>query len=241
MLQHPYSIFSFTIKSYHSDQNGKLTLPALFHFLQECAWDNARLNNFGYEFLKTENAFWVLSRVLVQMDKYPQWKDEIEIKTWPKGADGFFALRDFEIYCNGDLVGRATTSWLILDSESRRPRKLENFNFIHENFLKEEAIDRKLEKIVFSGELTELEKRKVYHSDLDVNKHVNNSTYVRWIMDSYFSNINNELVTELEINFISELCFNDEFTIHKLESDKNQIFVLKNLNDKEVCKSRIRS
>lgn len=109
MLKHPSGNYNFSIRSYHSDQNGKLTLPALFHFLQECAWDNARLNGFGYEFLKKENAFWVLSRVLVQMDEYPEWKDEIEIKTWPKGADGFFALRDFEIYCKGKIVGRATT------------------------------------------------------------------------------------------------------------------------------------
>ncbi len=52
MLKHPSGNYNFSIKSYHSDQNGKLTLPALFHFLQECAWDNARLNDFGYEFLK---------------------------------------------------------------------------------------------------------------------------------------------------------------------------------------------
>lgn len=239
MLNHPYSIFRFTIKSYHSDQDGKLTLPALFHFLQECAWDNARLNNFGYEFLKTENAFWVLSRVLVQMDKYPQWKDEIEIKTWPKGADGFFALRDFEIYLKGEVIGRVTSSWLILDSDSRRPRKLENFNFIHENFLKESAVDQKLEKIVFSGELNELGKRKVYQSDLDVNKHVNNATYVRWIMDSCYSDNNKIGISVFEINFLTELYLNDEFTIHSIDFEEERFFVLKNLSDKEVCRARI--
>lgn len=239
MLKYPYSIFSFNVKSYHTDQNGKLTLQALFHLLQECAWDNARLNNFGFEFLKAENAFWVLSRVLVQMNKYPEWKDEIEIKTWPKGADGFFAIRDFEIYCKGELVGKATSFWLILDSKSRRPRKLENFNFIHENFVQESAIDHKLEKIVFNGQLNELESRKVYNSDLDVNKHVNNATYVRWIMDSYFSDVNNKPISSFEINFISELALNEEFTIHKLDTETQQFFVLKNIHNKEVCRAHI--
>lgn len=241
MLKNPFSIFSFDVKSYHSDQNGKLTLPALFHFLQECAWDNARLNDFGFEYLMSENAIWVLSRVLVQMDKYPEWKDEIEIRTWPKGADGFFALRDFEISLKGEIIGRVTSMWLILDVEKRRPRKLENFNFIHENFLLESAIDRKLQKIVFKGELIELEKRKVYHSDLDVNKHVNNATYVRWITDSYFSDHSENNISEFEINFLTELYLNDEFTIHHIELEHERVLVLKNTTGKEVCRTRIKT
>jgi len=239
MLKHPFGNYKFSIKSYHSDQNGKLTLPALFHFLQECAWDNARLNSFGYEFLKKENAFWVLSRVLVQVDEYPEWKDEIEIKTWPKGADGFFALRDFEIYCKGKIVGRVTSYWLILDRNTKRPRKPEDFNFVHEDFIQEAAIERKLEKIVFKDEINELERRKVFYSDLDVNKHVNNAAYVRWILDSNFSIENNKKISEFEINFLSELSLNDEFIIHHVGIGSESYFILKNSKDREVSKARI--
>lgn len=240
MLKHPVTIYTFSIKSYHTDQEGNLTFSSLFHFLQECAWDNARLNDFGYEFLKQNNAFWVLSRVLVEIDKYPKWKDEIEIKTWPKGADGFFALRDFEISLKGKVVGRVTSSWLILDVKTRRPRKLDNFNFIHENFHSENAIDKKLSKVVSKGVLKELETRKVYYSDLDVNKHVNNATYVRWIMDSYFSKEQKKMVSEFEINFLTELMLSDEFTVSEVHEDNNSYFVLKNIQNKEVCKARLK-
>ena len=239
MLKHPFSIYDFPIKSYDSDQNGKLTLHALFHFLQECAWDNARLNDFGYEYLKSENAFWVLTRILVQMDEYPEWREEVQIKTWPKGTDGFFALRDFEIYKENKVVGRATTSWLILDQNTRRPRKLDNFNFLHENFLQEAAIDRNLEKIISPRELNKIDNRKVYYSDLDVNKHVNNATYVKWILDSYFSKKNKQ-ISEFEINFISELNLNDEFTVHESIESEESYYVLRNLKDREVCKARIK-
>lgn len=241
MLQHPFGVYKFTIKSYDSDKNGKLTLQVLFHFLQECAWENARENNFGYEYLKQENAFWVLSRMLVQIDEYPDWKDEIEIKTWPKGADGFFALRDFEIAKNGKVIGRATSSWLILDMTSHRPQKLDRFNFIHENFLQEQAIETKLGKIVCNEELQCLEQRKVYYSDLDVNQHVNNATYVRWILDSYLFDESNREITELEINFISELMLNDEFQVFKANSLAEQFFVLKNLSGREVCRVQIKN
>jgi acyl-ACP thioesterase len=240
VLKHPFGKYNFIVKSYDSDQKGKLTLPALFHFLQECAWDNARLNDFGFEFLKRKNAFWVLSRIFVKMDEYPEWKDEIEIKTWPKGADGFFAFRDFEVYSKGRIIGRVTSSWLIIDRNTKRPRKPESFNFIHDNFISEHAIKRKLDKINFNGETEELELRKVYYSDLDVNKHVNNATYVRWILDSFFSNESKSKITEFEINFLLELSLSDEFTIHTINDEKETYFVLKNTKGREVCKAKIR-
>ncbi|OFX21758.1 MAG: hypothetical protein A2041_13870 [Bacteroidetes bacterium GWA2_31_9b] len=238
MLIHPFSIYAFPVKSYDSDQNGKLTLQALFHFLQECAWDNARINDFGFEYLEEQNAYWVLSRVLIQIDEYPEWKDEISIKTWPKGADGFFALRDFLIFKDDKVIGRATTSWLILDRESRRPRRLDSFNFIHENFLKENSIDIKLDKIIIPNELLKHDQRKVYPSDLDVNKHVNNATYVRWMLDAYFSN-HTELISEFEINFLLELLLNDEFSVFYGVNNDGTFYTLKNIQDKEVCKARL--
>lgn len=240
MLKHPYGKYNFLIKSYDSDQKGKLTLPALFHFLQECAWDNARLNGFGFEFLKSKNAFWVLSRILVKIDEYPEWKDEIEIKTWPKGADGLFAFRDFEIYSKGRTIGRVTSSWLILDKETKRPQKPANYNFIHKNFINDQAIERKLDKIILNGETKELEQRKVYYSDLDVNKHVNNATYVRWILDSLYSIENKSEITEFEINFLLELSLNDQFTIHTINDENENYFVLRDIQEREVCIAKIR-
>ncbi|MGE0089196.1 MAG: acyl-[acyl-carrier-protein] thioesterase [Bacteroidales bacterium] len=241
MLQHPYSIYNFTVKSYHSDQNGKLTLYSLFQFLQECAWDNARVNDFGYESLEKANAYWVLSRVLVQLDEYPEWKDEISIKTWPKGTDGFFALRDFLIYKNDKIIGRVATSWLILDRTSKRPKKLDNFNFIHENFLNESAIDKKPEKISFDSTLLQIDSRKVYSGDLDVNKHVNNATYVKWIMDSVVTKNGKSEINEFEINFLAELLLNDSFVVSITEMSNNTQFVVLNHveNSREICKARI--
>lgn len=241
MLKNPYGVYKFLIKSYDTAENGKLTLQGLFHFFQECAWNNARVNDLGFEFLEKENAFWVLSKILIEIDDYPEWKDNIEIKTWAKGVDGLFVLRDFQIYKNGEIIGRATSYWLIIDKVTRRPKRLDNFNFIHENFYNEIAIDKSLGKIIFKGELKELVKRKVYYSDLDVNKHVNNAIYVRWILDSMFLDIDNvKIISEFEINFLSELLLNDEFTVNEFKKDGERFYVLKNVNNKEVCRARIK-
>ncbi|MBI9053909.1 MAG: hypothetical protein JEY96_08845 [Bacteroidales bacterium] len=239
MLKFPFGIYNFKIKSYDTDHNGKLTLPTIFHLLQECAWENAQANEFGFEDLEKQNAFWVLSKIYIEINEYPEWKDDIEIKTWPKGIDGLFAIRDFQIFNQGKIVARATSYWLILDQSTKRPKRLEQFNFIHENFFKENAIAKVLGKVPFQGDLAELDKRKVYYSDLDVNKHVNNATYVRWILDSYFSeeNIN---ISEFEINFLTELKLNDIFTVNKSFEECVYYYILKNKANKDVCKVKMK-
>lgn len=238
MLKHPFGKYKFQIKSYDSDQDGKLTLPTLFHFLQECAWENARANDFGYEFLERNNAYWVLSRVLVQMNEYPKWRDEIEIKTWPKGVDRFFAIRDFQIFSNNKIIGKVTSYWLIVDKDKKRPRRPDDFNFVHENFLKESAIDRKPEKIETETEWITKENRKVFNSDMDVNRHVNNATYVRWILDSWYGE-HTEEIAEFEINFLSELMLNDEFSVMSGKQDKNHFYLLRDAHSGDICKARL--
>jgi len=239
MLEFPFGIYNFKIKSYDTDQNGNLTLPTILHFLQECAWNNARANGFGYEDLEKENVFWVLSKIFIEIDEYPKWKDDIKIKTWPKGTDGLFAIRDFQIIKNDVIIARATSYWLILDQKNNRPKRLEHFNFIHENFLKDDAVKKKLGKVSFSSDIAELDIRKVYYSDLDVNRHVNNATYVRWILDSYFST-ENKNITELEINFLTELKLNDEFVVNYLCKDGIHYYVLKNKSNKDICKVKLK-
>jgi acyl-ACP thioesterase len=238
MLKHPFGKYKFQIKSYDSDQDGKLTLPALFHFLQECAWENARANDFGYEFLEKNNAYWVLSRVLVQMNEYPKWRDEIEIKTWPKGVDRFFAIRDFLIYANNKIIGKVTSYWLIVDKDRKRPRRPDDFNFVHKNFLKESAIDRKLEKIETATDWITKDNRKVFNSDMDVNRHVNNATYVRWILDSWYGE-HTEEIAEFEINFLSELMLNDEFSVMSGKQDKNHFYLLRDARSVDICRARL--
>ena len=48
----------------------------------------------------------------------PLWGETIIVKTWPRGTDKLFALRDYEVrYPDGRSIALATSSWLIIDRE----------------------------------------------------------------------------------------------------------------------------
>jgi acyl-ACP thioesterase len=160
------------------------------------------------------------------------------MKTWPRGSNGLFALRDFEIKNKEKLSARVTTYWMILDKKTRRPKRLEDYGFIHSDFEVDPAFDRQLEKIHVKGEWELLDSRRVYSSDIDVNGHVNNATYVRWMMDAYAAN-NHTPIKELEINFIRELFLNDVFEVLSIIQNGYYYYMIRNEKGQEVCKLKL--
>lgn len=239
MQQNKAGTYPIKIKSYESDFKGKMSINAFFLFLQECAWQNALENGFGYEFVEKENALWVLTRVLVQLDQIPNWKDNIEIKTWPRVAEGLFAMRDYQLIKEKQCIGQVSSSWLVLDKDTKRPRRISDFEFSKADFISEKTIDKPLEKIECSSEMLIKDNRKVYSSDIDVNGHVNNATYVKWIMDAH-SVEEKDGLREFEINFIGELMLNDEFEVLCGQSwDDEYIYQIKSSENKDICRARI--
>ena len=107
--------FSFRIHSFDVDYKGHLFLHHLLRFLQESAYIHANENNFGYDFLKTENKFWVLSRISMEIKQLPKWDDEIQVTTWTSGPEGLFAKREFQLSVNGQLYVSVSSCWLVVD------------------------------------------------------------------------------------------------------------------------------
>jgi len=238
MLKNPESTYNYTVKSYDADRFGKMSFFSFFNYLQESAHLNAQSNGFGYGFVEQEHAYWVLTRVLVEIDHWPKWNDDIQIKTWPRGSEGLFAVRDFELIKDGKTIGRVSSYWMILDQETHRPKRMDQYEFLKSDFIVDKAIDRKLEKIRIIGDRATRCLRSVRSSDIDVNGHVNNATYVRWILDAYFSKEKAHFM-EFEINYLRELRLDDEFSVEESHQDQTAFYALKNNKGQDVCVARI--
>lgn len=190
-----------------TDFTGKLSIPSLFSFFQEVAWEHATLNGFGYEHLKDQGFFWVLSRVNVEISNLPEWTEKITLSTWPSGTEGPFALRDFSVFNNyGDKIIGATSSWLIVDQESRRPRRPDTFKERMPICDSIRATNGNAPKLassiiddIYSYSLT------TRISDIDVNGHINNTKYIEWALNSLPMNVYKEFsIKSIAVNFLSE-------------------------------------
>jgi acyl-ACP thioesterase len=237
----------YLVSSYEVDARGQLPVPSLGKFLQESAYNNANFLGFGYDQLKDENLFWVLSRLEIRMESYPKWRDKIYIRTWPSGIDGLLAFRDFQIL-NEDrqVIGSAGSAWLMLDSVRRRPQRMKVFFEKFHHF--PGRADTKVKPVKLPNLENPLKKPSfpVRYSDLDLYDHVNNAKYMQWIIDSYPVEMHTKhIISTFEINFLSETRIEDEVFIQteKIEDQEENLIYLhcihRKKDERPICHARI--
>ena len=206
----------FTISSYHLNPRGQARLTTMANFFQEVAYHHAGELGWGYEDMKSRNVTWVLSRMRIRMTRFPVWNDRITVETWPSGAERLFAMRDFKVMDgSGEVIGIASTGWLILDIDTHRlirPKEItDRFKLVIHDV---QMFDKPLDKIVVPGEVKLLAHHQVVYSDLDIVGHVNNVKYMEWCIDTVSKDENSEKeIRELEINFNHEALLGDRIGI----------------------------
>ena len=152
------------INSSHINGDSKFSLSSLLDVLQKAAGEHADRLKFGVSDLNEANDTWVLSRLRVEVDKWPQVGENVLLKTWPKGIDRLFAVRDFELYDkDGIVLARAASYWLVIDRQTKRPKMMANV-FRDLDYPGLSAIGQKLEKIPVSNHTD-------YHSQIRTEKY----------------------------------------------------------------------
>lgn len=214
---------TYQIRSYEVDCHHRLSILSIFHFMQEAASRHAEALGVSIQQLLSENYTWLLSRLKIKIASFPSWKDQIRVSTWPSGAQRLFALRDFELKKNNQAVAAAVSAWLVLDVQKRRPVRIGPFVERLRPLEGEHILPDTLDKLP-GLEFRTYEKRFVVrYRDLDINQHVNNVSFVEWLMESVPARVlNTSILAELEINFLAEAFYEDHIlaACHSQDSQK---------------------
>ncbi len=246
-MEYPKLEKEYPVHVYDTGPDGHLSLHALFNYFQDIAADHAVKLGYGREELLKQNHFWVLSRIYAEITTLPLLGEKIRLASWPRGTDKLFALRDFEMKSpGGQLLARATSSWLIIDRDSKRIQRPDNnLTRLNSSVPGEPGILRNAEKIeplVTEGQSSPPFKVRI--SDLDVNLHTNNTSYLNWVTDTYdLDFMLGNAPLSVEINYLSESRFND--TVEILTSgngDDSGLFshsVMRPADSTELCRVRI--
>ncbi|MBN1821732.1 MAG: hypothetical protein JW833_13515 [Prolixibacteraceae bacterium] len=228
-------------RSFFINRFGKLSTSFMFYQMQDIAWEHADVLGFGFNQLKKSKQFWVLSKLLVKIKRRPEWGENFTLETWSRGTDGFFAYRDYNfIDKNGNSIIKGTSSWLVLDLESKRIVRLndiEGFPVYEESVLGENA-----KKVNSPVSDTILVFTPVLFNEIDINQHFNTGRYLERIIDSYDFNFHekNELI-ELEVNFLKEGMPEDRLAVKKqtLSDNSHLCSVVRESDNVELIKARL--
>lgn len=199
----------FRVRYVDIDFEGKMKAEFLLNYLMDSAAEHATKLGVGVLDLFKLNLTWVLSRWHILITRYPRADEMISITTWPSIREGRFTMREFDVLdSNGGSI-KATTSWLALDLKSKRPVRLESF--LPDFPLRTE---RALEDgfpplpVVENNDL-EME-LPVLRSDLDLNRHVNSTIYIKWALETIPQDVLfKQRPAEIEINYRAEAFYGD--------------------------------
>ena len=204
------TIQRLTVTCYDTDVAHYLRPGSFMDMAQEIAYVSAQSLGFGYEDLQRYGTAWVLSRMHIQFTDMPRWKDVVELQTWHKGFEGPFYVRDFRMTgADGQPAVLATSSWLIIDMDTRRLLRRENLadKLPFDTECHEDAIAEPCGKVVMPGEgMEEVAEHRVEYSDVDIIGHANNAKYIVWAMDCLdYELVAGSRVRSIRINFNKEV------------------------------------
>ena len=213
----------YTITCYEADANQLMRPTAMLDLMQEAANVNASTLGFGYDEMMNSNTAWVLSRIHVKFNNTPKWREEVNLKTWHKGVSKLFYLRDFILSDKeGNPMVLATTSWLIIDMNTRR---LVRNSDLALNDTAIHAIETPADKVVIPVDIEPelVRKHPVTWSEIDTNGHVNNVKYAVWAIDAVKQeDIKEKPLKELLINYDAEVMPGDVVKISRVRQETEE-------------------
>ncbi|MFA7658915.1 MAG: acyl-ACP thioesterase domain-containing protein [Candidatus Gastranaerophilaceae bacterium] len=230
----------YPIAYYEVDFKQVLKPSALLNLMQDAATINAELFGFGYSFTYPRNYGWFLVKYHMEFDDYPQELKEIMIKTEARGYSKIIANRDFEIWTsdNKKRLGRASSNWMLVNLETKRPVSLSKEIDFMPAYEKRET-DMEFEKITPIEKVDYEKTFEIRYDDIDVNSHVNNANYVIWAFEALpFEFKAQHRLKTLDIAYKKEIAFGHNIVsqVQLDEENETSTHILKNAaTGEELC------
>eukprot|EP00262_Sarcandra_glabra_P000541 TRINITY_DN1061_c0_g1_i1.p1 TRINITY_DN1061_c0_g1~~TRINITY_DN1061_c0_g1_i1.p1 ORF type:complete len:370 (+),score=42.39 TRINITY_DN1061_c0_g1_i1:133-1242(+) len=193
---------NFIVRCYEVGINKTATVETIANLLQEVGCNHAQSVGFSTDGFATTptmrklHLIWVTNRMHIEVYKYPAWGDVVEIETWCQGEGKIGTRRDWILkdFATGAVIGRATSKWVMMNQDSRRLQRVSDD--VRDEYL---VFCPRTPRLAFPEEdnssLKKIPKLEdpAQHSrlglvprraDLDMNQHVNNVTYIGWVLES---------------------------------------------------------
>lgn len=196
------------------DYRLKLRIEAMARFFQEIAVHHSTGMGIGPEVLLEKGVAWFLSRLEIEVFRYPVLGEEIRIVTWSRGFKGYKGYREYLIDSPKGEIARGSGVWLFFDSMRKRITKVPSEISARYEIEQEKWFDNEIDDWIFCGRIEPEQEMEISlrYSDFDVNGHVNNTVYFGFLETLYHKGITNngKSVRNIKIKFGREIDRNRE-------------------------------
>ena len=219
----------YVIRWHDTNANREITPSAILTLMQETTNQHIQTIYPNLEYIRDvlHQAF-ILTKVYMRFYKPAHSYENLTVETWTgEESRGFTFYRSFCVKKDNEIIADALTTWCLVDTLSHKLLPVSKFenNFVDELSLTVD-MPRKI-KFPTDTELKLVGKRKIVYSDIDYNKHMNNTHYPNMLID-FLPSPENYRVKELMLSFISGATYTDEIDIYR--SEDSGTFYFKTVN-----------
>ena len=197
------------------------------NFMADCGLSQDEEYGFVIADMVKENHTWMLVDYEITIYKYVKYKEKLRAITYVEGMNKFYAIRHFKIYDKSDnLILKGKTLVILVDSIKRRPMSIPDEHYkaygVEE---KTPSIGRNKLKLSKCTNVDSEKNFNVRYSDIDLNLHVGNVTYLGWILETIPYDIMTKYkIYSVKIKYQKELTYGEKVNVKtEIDNKENEI------------------
>jgi len=169
-----------------TDCSRRQKLSSIFGMFQDIAALHASNLGADVNWLRDEmNLAWILMRMRVEIERYPERAQDVTVETWPQEPRALYD-RDYMIKdSDGNALINAASTWIIMDLGTREIKRDKFLDYHGLAMNKDRALGRSVGRLKPCEDAELVYEKEIKFSDVDYNIHVNNAKYVDYIMDVF--------------------------------------------------------
>ncbi len=193
--------------------------------------------------LREFNSKWVIVKLRLELDKIPVCSDTLHIETWPHKPGPLKFMRSYKLCDNsGTQIIGGISDWCLIDADTFEIKRSRDVYYPEMEYISDKTVNGKYtNKSVDMTNDDYIYTKTVRLSDLDMNGHVNNVSYIQMATDCFgVSEMEMLEIKTFEMYFVAQCFEGDKIDLYKREVD-GIIFITAKKDGGDVFRAVINS
>lgn len=217
------------VKPSESDAQQQLPLTMFVSQMIDLATDHANLLGIGFLNLESRGIGWILSRLSVEMSRWPKTGEKYILSTWIESYNAHFSERCFSVEDeNGKILGYGRTIWVIIELETHKSvgtagtvmpeEMIAGLHCPIPKFMRHKTFQPEKEvEYIFK------------YTDLDFYRHVNTVRYIQILLNQFtLEDFDTHLLSRFDIAFAHESKYGESALIKIADEESTTPGLLNN-------------
>ncbi len=215
---------NYKVRYSETDEELVSSVPSVMAYLQDASINHSESESKKATVPEAENTVWILAGWHIKINRFPTLYENISVNTWSTGFKNMYGYRNFHLLDKDkNILALASSVWLYYDYKNM---KFQRVSEDYASLMGEENIpvfeDDKAYKLKKAESYNKKCEITVLKSDIDSNSHVNNISYISYIINA-FPELN---ITEFKIQYKKQALLGDRINVlYNFGSDIKKIML----------------